>query len=101
MKESTAGFRKFLSTSLSSGASWAHQFSRTWQVEEPSLNIEKDEGGKEVIEPVELMKVKAERWSRLWGGTIGRPKQPFPFWLQRLREAAHAQQEERPLPDLT
>ena len=61
MKESTEGFRKFLNNSLSSGASWAHRFSRTWQVEEPSLAVEKDSGGKEIIEPMKMMEVKKRK----------------------------------------
>eukprot|EP00959_Pyramimonas_sp_CCMP1952_P455857 9472233-Pyramimonas_sp.AAC.1 len=101
MKEKSMGFRKFLSQSLSSGASWAHRFSRTWQVEEPSLAVERDEGGAEILKPLEMMKVKADRWAKLWGGDVGGPKQPFPFWLRSLRDAARAQQVEQPLPELT
>ena len=49
MKESSQGFRYFLSKSLSSGASWAHKFSRTWQQEKPSLAVERDERGEEIM----------------------------------------------------
>eukprot|EP00959_Pyramimonas_sp_CCMP1952_P038852 813328-Pyramimonas_sp.AAC.1 len=69
MKEKNEGFAKFLQRSLNTGASWAHQFSKTWQRPEASLGVEIGPHGLEVVEPMAIMQEKAHIWAKLWNGT--------------------------------
>eukprot|EP00959_Pyramimonas_sp_CCMP1952_P083031 1735630-Pyramimonas_sp.AAC.1 len=69
MKENSEGFTELLQQSLNTGASWAHQFSRTWQQPEASLGIEIGPDELEVVEPMAIMQEKAHRWAQLWNGT--------------------------------
>ena len=84
VKEKSEGFDEFLDQCLSEGASLARRFSRTRGQEEPALGVERGPDGLELIEPRQIMQQKAERWSTLWQGAMGPPKQVCPERLRAL-----------------
>ena len=76
---------------LKKGAGALHKFTSSWGQPLQELSPEVNDAGEQLVDPMEVISSKSQRWAELWRCTEGPTR---PEWWERLREAANQQDTE-------
>ena len=93
LRSGRQSFPTWIQESLKQGAGALHKVTSSWGQPLQELSHEVNADGEQLVDPLEVISSKSQRWAELWECTE-RPAQPA--WWDRLKEVA-SQEELEPI----